>query len=262
MVRDARLAATVSHGNLVLLGTESWGDVRGLDVNAAVSAEQALDAGFAYADGRSPEDVIVRAPRLEIVPYAPQEFQDGEGFGGPVGQGYGHRLVWTFVFQRAPEMRAGRCWWTRTTARFSRSRTRTITRRGRSRAACTRSPTRASAPTRTSAGSCSPTGRCRSRTRALRLRTTSRTAAASTTTPRDDATTTLTGKYVNIDDTCGTISNSSPDGQHPPGRRQRPARLHLGRRLAGQHAGLALGLLRGQQDRGAWRAAICRPTPG
>jgi hypothetical protein len=102
-VREARLVATVSHGNLVLLGTEGWGDVRNLDVRASISAADALDAGFAYADGRSAEDVIVRKPRLEVVPFAPQEFQNAEAFAGAPGQGYGHRLAWTFVFQRQPE---------------------------------------------------------------------------------------------------------------------------------------------------------------
>jgi hypothetical protein len=102
-VRDARLAATISHGNLVVLGTEGWGDVRDLDERSSIPAAQALEAGFAHADGRMAEDVIVREPRLEIIAYAPQEFQDKEAFAGAVGQGYGHRLAWTFVFQRQPE---------------------------------------------------------------------------------------------------------------------------------------------------------------
>jgi hypothetical protein len=34
---------------------------------------------------------------------APQEHQKGEGFAGPIGAGYRHRLVWTFAFQRRPE---------------------------------------------------------------------------------------------------------------------------------------------------------------
>ena len=42
-------------------------------------------------------------PRLEIVPTAPPEHQRGEGFAGPVGAGYGHRLVWVFTFQRPPD---------------------------------------------------------------------------------------------------------------------------------------------------------------
>src|SRR5207344_2906647 len=37
------------------------------------------------------------------VPVAPAEFEQGEGYVGPVGSGYGHRLVWTFEFQRPPD---------------------------------------------------------------------------------------------------------------------------------------------------------------
>src|SRR5262245_18893987 len=103
LVRDARLMATLNHGNLVLLGTEYWSDVRGLNTRPTLSASQALDAGFGYADGRRPEDVMIRAPRLEIVPIAPQDLQVGEGYGGPIGDGIRHRLAWSFVFQRAPQ---------------------------------------------------------------------------------------------------------------------------------------------------------------
>ncbi len=102
-VRDARVAATISHGNLVLVGTETWGDVRGLQTTPHVKAEDAVEAGFAYAGGRASQDVIVREPGIEIVPLAPPEYQHGDAYGGPVGEGYRHRLVWTFVFQRPPE---------------------------------------------------------------------------------------------------------------------------------------------------------------
>jgi hypothetical protein len=102
-VRDGRLVGTISHGNLILLGTELWGDVRGVDTRASLSSAQALEAGFAHADGRANGDLIVREPRLEIIPFAPQELQDGEAFAGAVGQGYGHRLAWTFEFRRPPE---------------------------------------------------------------------------------------------------------------------------------------------------------------
>jgi Zn-dependent metalloprotease len=102
-VRDGRVAATISHGNLVLMGTESWGNVR-IDARPRLSKAQAVEIGFAYAGGRGPDDVMVRAPRLEIVPIAPRDFQAGEAFAGPVGAGYGHWLVWTFVFRRPPEV--------------------------------------------------------------------------------------------------------------------------------------------------------------
>jgi hypothetical protein len=101
-VRDGRLAASISHGNLVVIGTEIWADVRQSSA-PRLSADDALAAGFAYAEGRVAEDIVVRAPRLEFIPIAPQEFQHGERFAGPVGQGLSHRLAWTFVFRRPPD---------------------------------------------------------------------------------------------------------------------------------------------------------------
>jgi trimeric autotransporter adhesin len=101
-VRHGKLVAAVSHGNLVTIGTESWGAAR-VDTDPRVTGEDALAAGFAFADGRVAGDELLREPALEIVPFAPPEHQKGEGFAGPLGAGYGHRLVWTFVFQRPPD---------------------------------------------------------------------------------------------------------------------------------------------------------------
>jgi trimeric autotransporter adhesin len=101
-VRHGQLVAAISHGNLVVIGTEGWGNVA-IDTTPALTGEQAMDAGFAFAYGRQPEDVLLREPRLEVIPFAPAEFQRGEGFAGAVGSGYGHRLAWTFEFQRPPE---------------------------------------------------------------------------------------------------------------------------------------------------------------
>src|SRR5689334_21989161 len=84
-VRDARLAGSISHGNLVVLGTEVWGNVRGLNPNPTLTAADALVAGFTWAGGRSVMDEIVRQPALEILPTAPQQHQIGEGFEGPIG---------------------------------------------------------------------------------------------------------------------------------------------------------------------------------
>ena len=102
-VRHARLAASISHGNLVTVGTETWGRVR-IGTTPAVAAAKALAIGFDSTGGRTPMDVVLSAPKLELVPIAPPEHQAGEAFVGPVGQGYRHRLVWTFVFQRNPEL--------------------------------------------------------------------------------------------------------------------------------------------------------------
>lgn len=102
-VRYGRLAASVSHGNLVVFGTESWGNVKGLSTKPKLSADDALAAGYAYVDGASPLDDMLQQPTLEIIPVDPPEHKKGEGFGGPVGAGYKHRLVWTFVFRRPPD---------------------------------------------------------------------------------------------------------------------------------------------------------------
>jgi hypothetical protein len=102
-VRDGRVVATISHGNVVVMGTEAWGNVR-IATTPAVSAAQALELGFGYAGGRAPEDVMIRGAALEIVPIAPRRYQAGEAFAGPLGAGYEHWLVWTFVFQRPPEV--------------------------------------------------------------------------------------------------------------------------------------------------------------
>jgi trimeric autotransporter adhesin len=102
-VRYGRLAATINRGNLVVIGTETWGDVKGLNTVPTIAATQALTLGFAYAGGQSAMDQILSRPALEIIPVAPPTTQKGEGFAGKVGTGYGHRLVWTFLFQRLPD---------------------------------------------------------------------------------------------------------------------------------------------------------------
>jgi uncharacterized repeat protein (TIGR02543 family) len=101
-VRHARLVATVRHGNIVTIGTESWGRV-GRTVAPALAAEVALERGFQYVGGKTAADVLLSAPKLEWVPVAPQELQAGEAFAGAIGQGYRHRLVWTFMFRRDPD---------------------------------------------------------------------------------------------------------------------------------------------------------------
>ena len=101
-VRHGRIAAAISHGNLVTIGTESWMDAR-IDVTPSLNAAQAMDAGFAYVEGRTPEDVILKEPSLVVIPLAAPEFRPGPGIGGPLGSGYRHQLAWSFVFQRSPE---------------------------------------------------------------------------------------------------------------------------------------------------------------
>jgi hypothetical protein len=69
-VRHGRISATINSGNLVLIGTEAWGNVRGVSTKPRLSSEEALAYGFAHAGGRSSLDVIVQEPKLEIIPMA------------------------------------------------------------------------------------------------------------------------------------------------------------------------------------------------
>ncbi len=95
-VRYGRLAASLNHGNLVVIGTETWGDVKGLSHIPKLTAADAMATGYAHIGGSSALDEIVRQPKLEILPVA----QEGNG----LGNGYRHRLVWSFVFQRSPDL--------------------------------------------------------------------------------------------------------------------------------------------------------------
>ena len=74
-----------------------------LDVTPRLGGDDALAAGFAYAEGRRGSDELLVKPTLEVMPLAPPQYQSGEAFSGPVGRGYEHRLVWSFVFRRPPE---------------------------------------------------------------------------------------------------------------------------------------------------------------
>src|SRR6185295_10185269 len=86
-VRYGHMVAVINNGNLVLLGTETWGNVN-LDTKPRIANEQAMELGFAYVGGRYATDYVPQKPNLEIVPIAPQDMQMGEGFAGPIGLGY------------------------------------------------------------------------------------------------------------------------------------------------------------------------------
>jgi hypothetical protein len=50
-VRDARFMATISYGNLIMMGTEVWGYVK-IDTNPKISSAQAVNTGFNYVGGK------------------------------------------------------------------------------------------------------------------------------------------------------------------------------------------------------------------
>jgi hypothetical protein len=99
-VRHGALVASISHGNLVTIGADAWGNVTGLAARPEIPAEAALHTGFAYADGPASEDVLLEPARLEVVPVASENAKAARAGAAP---GYAHRLVWVFVFQRPPD---------------------------------------------------------------------------------------------------------------------------------------------------------------
>ncbi|MCI0657636.1 MAG: endopeptidase [Acidobacteria bacterium] len=98
-VRDGRITGTVNHGNLVLLGTESWGNVR-IRPKPRIDAPEAERVGFNFLGGRQEGDAISKAPELQILPFTPAGRERAFRNTGPLEGGYGHRLAWVFQFER------------------------------------------------------------------------------------------------------------------------------------------------------------------
>ncbi|NMO18906.1 endopeptidase [Pyxidicoccus fallax] len=93
-VRHGRVAATISHGNLILVGTEAWANV-GIDTKPALAPADALVAGNGFVGLNTSPQQLWQQPTLEVAPVA----RAGESFAGAVGTGYEHVLVYTYGFQ-------------------------------------------------------------------------------------------------------------------------------------------------------------------
>jgi hypothetical protein len=210
-VRYGRVLATVSHGNIVLMGAENFASVRGLDVDPRLSAAEAEAVGFAYADGRFVDDLIVQDPTLEIVPV---DAGDGtELYLGETGRGYSHELVWTFAFQRESEGDAA--WKAQVNAH-----TGTLLAFEDSNLYVDRTIKGGIYPS-TSTGICPDNARCGT----MQLDSPMPFANTGFASPNNftdsggvynytsgTATTTLNGRYIRVLDSCGSISNSSSTG--------------------------------------------------
>ncbi|MFP2958409.1 hypothetical protein ACLEPN_11345 [Myxococcus sp. 1LA] len=93
-VRYGRVAATISHGNLVLLGTESWANVD-IAPLPLVDADRAMVLGYERFGLQESPAALWKQPALEIVPVARQ--------GAAFGATYGHQLAWSYGFQQTGE---------------------------------------------------------------------------------------------------------------------------------------------------------------
>jgi hypothetical protein len=101
-VRHARVAATINHGNLILVGTESWTNST-VSTKPALTAEQAFASGGDYLGMYETPSLVWQQPQLEVVPMTRAGTQNGQSFIGTFGNGYEHRLVWTYGFQQEKE---------------------------------------------------------------------------------------------------------------------------------------------------------------
>ncbi len=98
-VREGRVTGTVNHGNLILIGTESWGNVR-IRTRPRIDAADAERIGFDYIGGRQAGDIVSKPPALEIRPFAPAGRELAFRPAGSLDGGYGHRLAWVFQIER------------------------------------------------------------------------------------------------------------------------------------------------------------------
>jgi hypothetical protein len=91
-VRDSFVTASINSGNLVLMGQRNWADLD-LDTRPSVSSDQALDVVRGHLD-RDSAPGLVKPPRLEIIPVSDQP---DDKLVEQVGQGLNYRLVWVLL---------------------------------------------------------------------------------------------------------------------------------------------------------------------
>jgi hypothetical protein len=101
-VRHAHVVATINHGNLILIGTESWANAS-VGIKPALAAEDAVAKGSEYLGLAETPSLVWQQPSLEVLPMARADAQSGQTFIGQFGQGYAHRLVWSYGFQQEKE---------------------------------------------------------------------------------------------------------------------------------------------------------------
>jgi hypothetical protein len=206
-VRFGRVGATVSHGNLILVGAEMWGNVH-IDTHPRVEAAEALRAGFDRAGGRRDEDLLWKEPTLEIVPVAAPGRETPYARGRRIGDGYDHWLVWSFGFQRGEEPTR---WEVLVDARsgevvaiqdVSYDEVRKI---------------KGAAFPMTNTGICPSPDRCGTAQPGTPMSFADYLASTYSNSAgvfdySGTATTTLKGRYISVDDKCGAVSESSASG--------------------------------------------------
>ncbi len=128
--------------------------------------------------------LVWQQPQLEVLPMARAEAQNGQSFIGTFGQGYEHRLVWTYGFQNDKAHERWKMTVDAATGEVLAMEDTNHYLEAKIKGGIYPSTNTGVCPATRTAAPCSRTRRCRGRTRAWRRRTTSPTARASTTGPR------------------------------------------------------------------------------
>jgi len=102
-VRGANVFFRVNHGNVVQFGADRIAEVR-LDPNPTIARDRAWS--IARKSAGATRDEVGEIPNrgtLEIMPVARRGEAPAESFSGFAGTGYGHRLIWRFLFRLTGE---------------------------------------------------------------------------------------------------------------------------------------------------------------
>lgn len=98
-VEGAHVVFRLNHGNLVQIGEENICDSIGnLDWIPSISPDGAWDSVWGYAGGRESGDKIVRSAELRVIPVQSKTAVDGDL--SQVGSGTSYRLVYVMAFSR------------------------------------------------------------------------------------------------------------------------------------------------------------------
>ena len=100
-VEKSYIVFRVNSGNLIQFGGEYLGDIN-LDPLPTISVETAQQILESYVGGFQPGDNWADAPRISVIPFAPQG--DIGVYNGEVGKGVEYRLVYTLAFHRPDVM--------------------------------------------------------------------------------------------------------------------------------------------------------------
>jgi hypothetical protein len=95
-VENSRYDFHVGHGNLISFGATRWAPVR-VSAEPGMTRDEARGKLDEYTGIDRGAVVELNAGSLHLVPVDPER-TGGEGWSGPTGDGYEHRLIWRFSF--------------------------------------------------------------------------------------------------------------------------------------------------------------------